>query len=120
MLELMIVITIILILLSLGAAKYQQSLVQSREAVLKQSLFVMREAINNYTRDNKFAPQSLDELVQAGYLRKVPIDPMTGHADWRVEYEREPLNPEKSTGISEVHSNSGSSSPFNGERYSDW
>ncbi len=120
LLELMIVITIILILLSLGASKYQQSLMRSREAVLKQDLFVMRQAIDSYTRDRKAAPQSLDELVTAGYLRKIPVDPMTGRADWRVEFEREPVSADQSTGIENVRSNSESTSPFEGTRYSEW
>ena len=121
MLELMIVITIILILLSLAAGNYQQSVVRAREAALKQDLFVLRQAIEQYTLDKQQAPQSLDELVSAGYLREVPLDPITRQKDWRVVYEDVLLSPEQTgTGITDVHSSSEKVSPFEGTPYSTW
>jgi prepilin-type N-terminal cleavage/methylation domain-containing protein len=77
LLELMIVMTIILILATMGAGRYEQSVQRAKEAALKQDLFVMRQAIEQYTLDKTTAPQSLDDLVTAGYLREIPTDPMT-------------------------------------------
>src|SRR5438309_12041624 len=82
LIELMIVITIILILIGMAAQRYDKSVQRAREATLKQDLWVMRQAIDNYTLDKQAAPQSLDDLVQAGYLRKVPVDQITGAKDW--------------------------------------
>src|SRR5277367_5661338 len=72
LIELMIVIAIIFILLGLAAGRYDMTIQRSREAVLKHDLQVLREAIDNYTLDKQAAPQSLDDLQQAGYLREVP------------------------------------------------
>ncbi len=121
LLELMIVIAIILILLGLAAGRYQRHLLSAREAALKQDLVVMRQAIEQYTLDKTAAPQSLDDLQSAGYLREVPTDPMTRKKDWRVEYENVVLSPEQTaTGISDVHSSSDSVSPSTNTPYSSW
>ncbi|HEV8384874.1 MAG TPA: prepilin-type N-terminal cleavage/methylation domain-containing protein [Candidatus Acidoferrales bacterium] len=122
LLEIMVVITIILILLSLAAGRYEQSVVRAREAALKQNLQVMRKAIDEYTLDKLAAPQSLDDLVSAGYLREVPVDPMTRKKDWIVDYETDVLfSPEQtSTGIANVHSASDKISPFEGTPYNSW
>ena len=122
LLEMMVVITIILILLSLATGRYQQSVLRAKEAALKQDLAVMRKAIDEYTLDKLAAPQSLEDLVSAGYLREVPVDPMTGKKDWLVDYETEVLfSPEQtSTGISNVHSASDRASPFEGTAYNSW
>ncbi len=122
LLEMMVVITIILILLSLATGRYQQSVVRAKEAALKQDLAVMRKAIDQYTLDKLGAPQSLDDLVSAGYLREVPLDPITGKKDWIVDYETDVLfSPEQtSTGISNVHSASDKVSPFEGTAYNSW
>ncbi len=120
-LELMVVITIIMILLALGAGRYEQSVVRAREAALKQDLWVMRQAIEQFTLDKQQAPQSLDDLVSAGYLREIPTDPMTRKKDWRGDYEDVLLSPEQSTtGITDVHSSSDKSSPFENTPYSSW
>src|SRR5258708_5034628 len=87
LIELMIVITIILILIGMAAQNYSKSVQRAREATLKQDLWVMRQAIDNYTMDKQAAPQSLEDLVQAGYLRKVPVDQITGAADWVPQYD---------------------------------
>src|ERR1700691_6713539 len=77
MMELMVVIAIILILIGMAAARYEQSVVRAREAVLKQDLQTMRSAIQQYTLDKQQAPQSLNDLVSAGYLSQIPVDPIT-------------------------------------------
>jgi general secretion pathway protein G len=121
MLELMVVIAIIMILLGLAAGKYQRSIMRSHEAVLKQDLRVMRDAIQQFTLDKEAAPQSLDDLVSAGYLRQVPRDPITDRADWVTVTEDVLLSPEQSTvGLSDVHSASNEISPFENTAYSTW
>jgi general secretion pathway protein G len=94
---------------------------RSKEAVLKQDLFVMRNAIEQFTMDKQAAPQSLDELVSAGYLRAVPKDPITDRADWRPIYDDLLLSAEQVvTGITDVKSSSELTSPFEGTPYSSW
>jgi len=119
--ELMIVITIILILIGMAAQRYEKSVQHAREATMKQDLWVMRQAIDNFTLDKQAAPQSLEDLVQAGYLRKVPADPMTGAADWVPQYDSVVLSPDQtSTGMVDVHSNSPRVSPFENTPYNEW
>jgi general secretion pathway protein G len=121
LIELMIVITIILILIGMAAQRYEKSVQHAREATMKQDLWVMRQAIDNYTLDKQAAPQSLEDLVQAGYLRKVPIDPMTGAADWAPQYDSVVLSPDQSsTGMVDVHSSSARVSPFENTPYNEW
>lgn len=121
MLELMIVITIILILLGMGVGQYQQSVLRAKESVLMQDLVVMRTAIDQYTIDKQVAPQSLEDLVAAGYLRAVPVDPLTKAADWRTETCDTLLSPDQTDiGICNVRSNAGGVSPFTGTAYSSW
>jgi len=118
---LMIVITIILILIGMAAQNYSKSVQRAREATLKQDLWVMRQAIDNYTMDKQAAPQSLEDLVQAGYLRKVPVDQITGAADWVPQYDSVVLSPDQSsTGMVDVHSNSPRVSPFESTPYNEW
>src|SRR5579872_6949338 len=76
LLELMVVIFIIMILASIAMPVYNQSVVQARESVLRSNLGTLRSVISQYTLDKQKAPQSLDELVTAGYLRQIPVDPM--------------------------------------------
>jgi general secretion pathway protein G len=121
LIELMIVITIILILIGMAAQRYEKSVQHAREATLKQDLWVMRQSIDNYTLDKQAAPQSLDDLAQSGYLRKVPTDPMTGAADWVPQYDSVVLSPDQtSTGMVDVHSNSNRLSPFENTPYNEW
>jgi len=121
LIELMIVIMIIMILVGIAAVQYQRSVQRAREATLKQDLQAMRQSINNYTLDKQAAPQSLEDLAQAGYLRKVPTDPMTGAADWVPQYDSVVLSPEQSsTGMVDIHSNSPQVSPFENTPYNEW
>ena len=78
----MIVISIIIILIGMAAGLYGRSILHAREAVLKKDLMTMREAIDSYTLDKQQAPQTLEDLVQGGYLRQVPVDPITQQNDW--------------------------------------
>jgi len=121
LIELMIVIAIIFILLGLAAGRYDMTIQRSREAVLKHDLQVMREAIDNFTLDKQAAPQSLDDLQQAGYLREVPVDPITQAKDWDAAFDNIVLSPEQvTTGMVDVHSHSSLTSRFDGTAYSTW
>ncbi len=121
LIELMIVITIILILLGIAAGRYDKSVQKANEAVLKHNLQTIRTSIDNYTLDKQAAPQSLDDLVQAGYLRSVPIDPITRAKDWVPQYDTVVLSPDQSsTGMVDVHSNSPRVSPFENTPYNEW
>src|SRR5580658_5148293 len=95
LIELMIVIFIILILLGMAAQRYDKTVMRSREAVLHHDLQVMREAIDNFTLDKQAAPQSLDDLQSAGYLREVPVDPMTQQKDWVPVFDNVVLSPDQ-------------------------
>jgi general secretion pathway protein G len=84
----MIVVAIILILISVAAPIYRTAVIRAREAVLRDNLFTMRQVIDEYTLDKQKAPQSLDDLVSAGYLREVPRDPFTGNnTTWQTVME---------------------------------
>src|ERR1700682_1206276 len=121
LIELMIVITIIFILLGLAAGRYDRSVVRAREATVKQDLQVMRQAIDNYTLDKQSAPQSIEALQEAGYLRIVPTDPMHQAKDWQPQFDEVVLSPDQTgTGMVDVHSNSERTSPFDGTPYKDW
>jgi len=78
LIELMIVISILLILITIAIPMYMNSILKARESVLRQDLFTMRQIIDQYTLDKQKAPQALDDLVSAGYLKKIPNDPFTG------------------------------------------
>jgi general secretion pathway protein G len=121
LIELMIVITIIFILIGIAVGRYDRSVVRAREATLRQDLMVMREAIDNYTLDKQAAPQSIEALQQAGYLRVVPTDPMTSARDWQPQFDEVVLSPDQTgTGMVDVHSASERVSPFDGTPYKEW
>ena len=122
LLELMIVITILGILVSIAVPQYQQNIRRARESVLRQNLFQLRTLISEYTLDKQKAPQSLEDLVQAGYLKQIPVDPTTGAADWTVEQEEDTISsPDQQDqgGIDDVHSSS-TQIGSNGTAYSTW
>jgi general secretion pathway protein G len=120
LLELMIVISMILILMSIALPIYNQSIVRSREAVLRQDLFQLRSLISQYTLDKQKAPQGLDDLVSGGYIKVVPKDPMTNEANWEVVQEDVLLSvDQQDPGIADVHSASNATSS-DGTAYSTW
>ena len=121
LIELMIVVSIIVILVGIAAMSYERVVQHSREAVLRTDLRTLRDAVDHYTLDKQAAPQSVDDLQQAGYLRDVPVDPMTHAKDWVPEFDSVVLSPEQtSTGMVNVHSNSNQVSPFDGTAYNTW
>jgi general secretion pathway protein G len=121
LLELMIVITIILVLIGMAAGRYDKSVLKANEAVLHHNLQTMRTSIDNYTLDKQAAPQSIEDLVQAGYLRSVPTDPITHAKDWVPQYDSVVLSPDQSsTGMVDVHSSSPRVSPFENTPYNEW
>jgi len=121
LIELMIVISIMLILVSIAVPSFTRAIVQSREAVLRQNLFTLRTLISQYTLDKQKAPQSLDDLIQAGYLKIIPIDPMTSQANWTVDQAESIMSPDQQDqgGIDDVHSSS-SQVGTNGTAYNTW
>jgi general secretion pathway protein G len=104
LIELMVVLSIMLILLSFAVPMYKQSILKARETCLKADLLELRHLIEEYTYDKKKAPQSLDELVQAGYLRRLPQDPITSKSDWDSAKEVDPVSEGVEIGISDIHS----------------
>ena len=121
LLEMMIVITIIMILAGIAIGRYERSILRSKEAVLKQDLFIMRNAIQQYTLDKEAGPASLDDLVAAKYLSGIPTDPITRAKDWHTDSEQILLDPQQTTpGITDVHSISEQVSPFENTPYNTW
>jgi general secretion pathway protein G len=123
LLELMIVITIIFILLSMAAIRYDRAVLRAREATLHSDLQVMRQAIDNYTMDKQAAPQSLEDLTNpsAPYLREIPTDPITHAKDWHLDYGDISLSPDQTgNGIIDVHSSAPQTSPIENTAYSSW
>jgi general secretion pathway protein G len=121
-LELMVVMTIVVILAGLAVPTYHVAVKHAREAVLKDDLFTMRKLIDEYTIDKQHAPQSLQDLVDSGYLRGgIPKDPFTGRDDsWRTDTEDQPLTPDQPPGIVDVHSGSEEISLDGETAYSSW
>jgi general secretion pathway protein G len=121
LLELMIVIMIIAILVGIAAPVYRSHVQHAREAVLKEDLYSLRQAIDQYTQDKNKAPQSLDELVSSHYMKAIPKDPITNSTEtWEVVQEdvNETLE-QTQTGITDVHSGSNATSS-DGTAYSTW
>jgi general secretion pathway protein G len=121
MLEMMVVISIMLILISIAVPAYNRSIIHARETVLRQDLFTLRSVIDQYTEDRQKAPQSLSDLISAGYLRQIPVDPMTNsNSTWQVVQEDILQSvDQQEPGISDVHSGSNATSS-EGTPYSDW
>ena len=120
-LELMIVMAIIAVLMAVALPIYTRAIQRSKESVLKNNLFTLRTVIDEYTYDKQKAPQTLQDLVSDGYLREVPMDPMTGSSDsWKIIQE-DPSNTvnQQQPGIYDVRSGSDKTS-LEGTPYSDW
>lgn len=121
MIELMLVILIISILMAIAAPIYTKSVIHAKESVLKQDLFTLREQIDNYTLDKEKAPQSLEDLVTAGYLKQLPKDPFTNSNEtWVPVTEDIAMSIDQTdTGITDVHSGSNLTAS-DGSAYSSW
>lgn len=120
LIEMMIVISLMLLLISVALPVYNRSVLSTKESVLRQDLFALRNVIDQYKMDKKKAPQTLDDLVTAGYFRKIPVDPMTHQADWVVKMEEQDnaVDPQE-LGIDDVNSASNQVST-QGTPYSEW
>jgi general secretion pathway protein G len=118
--ELLIVISLISILATIGLASYRNSVTATKEAILKTDLFRMRDAIDQYYADKGEYPATLDSLVSEGYLRKIPDDPFTRAADWQtLPAESNPSRPTAEPGVYDVKSAS-QDTALDGSRYADW
>lgn len=121
LIELLVVISIIVILASLGLVQYRNSVIRTREAVLKEDLFRMRDAIDQYYADKNKYPSTLEDLVSDGYLREIPIDPITQSKDtWQsINAEADVNDMSAIPGIYDVKSGS-EAAALDGTRYADW
>ena len=119
--ELMVVMSLIVTLSTIAVVQYKHSIVYAKEAVLKDDLFKMNEAIDQYYADKNQYPATLDDLVSSGYLRSVPTDPITGSATtWQtVPADPDPNNPLSIGGVYSVRSGS-EASAMDGTKYADW
>jgi len=120
LIEMMIVISLILILISIAVPAYNRAILRAKEATLRQDLFTLRDTIQQYTLDKQKAPQTLDDVKQAGYIRDIPIDPFTGEANWTLDMEDALLAvDQQEPGIWDVHSSSNLTG-MDGTAYSSW
>ena len=121
LIELMVVMSLIVILASIGLTLYTNSVIRAKESVLKEDLFRMRDAIDQYYADKGKYPATLDALVSEKYLRSIPTDPFTNSADtWRaVPSEPDPTNPTAEPGVYDVRSGS-EQVALDGTHYADW
>lgn len=122
LIELIIVITIIGILAAIAVPVMREAPIRAKEAALKENLFTIRSCIDQFYADRQTYPSSLEEMVSKGYMRKVPIDPITGQADWILVYAEEEVfegAEEEISGIIDVHSASNQTS-LDGTAYSEW
>ena len=121
LIELMIVMAIIGVLAVVAVPSFVGALKTAREAVLKEDLHVLRSAIDSYTMDKQKAPQSLEDLIQEGYLKTIPVDPITRSKDTWVTNTSDAMHSLDQTepGIDDVHSGS-TETGTNGQPYSSW
>jgi general secretion pathway protein G len=121
LIEIMVVISIVLILLAISIPNYKTSMVHAKETVLRQDLFTMRSMISQYTEDKDKAPQSLDDLITAGYMKQLPVDPFTRtSSDWQAVQDDGVYSlDQQQPGISDVHSSSNLTA-LDGTSYSQW
>ncbi|MDD5543478.1 MAG: prepilin-type N-terminal cleavage/methylation domain-containing protein [Acidobacteriia bacterium] len=121
LIELLIVVSIILILTTVVIPNYRASIIRAKEAVLKDDLYQLRSLIDQYTVDKQKAPQALDDLVTAGYIREIPKDPFTrSNQTWQVNFSDALSNVgQTESGIVDVHSGAPGTS-LDGTPYSSW
>jgi len=122
LIEILIVMTIIPILVSIAVPMYQKAILRAKESLLRSNLFTLRSMIDEYTYDKQKAPQSLDDLVSDGYLRQVPVDPITGSSTtWKITMEDATASVNQTEpGIWDVNSGSDKTSPLDGTAYAEW
>jgi general secretion pathway protein G len=104
LLELVMVMTIIVILAAVGVTSYQHIQLKARETILKTNIQTMRKLIDQYTADKEKLPQGLEDLVAGGYMRDIPIDPMTGQKDWVIDTGEDTVSRDGGSGMVDVHS----------------
>lgn len=104
LIELVVVISIILILATLVVPVFQTTMRNAKEVTLKDTLFKLRDSIDKYTLDKEEAPQSLEDLVKAQYIREVPVDPITNDKNWDIELEEQAVSRAGKKGIKNVFS----------------
>ena len=121
LIEMMIVMAIIVILIGIAVPYYQKSILRAKESVLRNNLFTVRQVIDEYSYDHQKAPQALADVVTDGYLRSIPIDPMTGtNQSWVVIMEDpNTAASQNEPGIFDVRSGSDKAS-LDGSKYADW
>lgn len=119
LLELMIAMFILIILLSVALPVYQNSVQQARETVLKENLWQIRRQIDQYASDKGRLPQSLEDLVKDGYLREIPVDPITEKAEWNLIMGEDKYSNEKKQGLTDVKSLA-EGEDSQGKRYEDY
>ncbi len=119
--ELMIAMFILIILLSVAVPVYQRTVQHAKETVLKENLWQMRRAIEQYTADKGKLPASLEDLVEAKYLREMPIDPIIERAEWDAKYGADPTSPDGDQGVVDVKSTAtgtdSEGNAYNGDSY---
>ena len=116
----MIVISILVILAMIAMATYQKTVLAAKEATLREDLFQMRKMIDQYYADKAKLPQSLDDLVSAGYMQDIPVDPMTQERDWQQEFGEDPGSTDSAQGLINVRSSSNDLDSDGSRRYSEW
>src|SRR5918999_5584499 len=119
LLVLMIVISVIIILAAITLPQYQKTIMHAREAVLKDDLRKMRSLIDQFAADKGRLPQSIDELVSEGYMRDIPVDPITGQKDWAPTMGEDPNSSDGGQGLTDIHSSSADTSS-EGTPYNEW
>jgi len=121
MIELLVVMTLVVILATMGMTQYRSSMIHAREATLKEDLFRMRDAIDQYYADKGQYPSTLEALVSDGYMRKMAEDPFTKSAStWQtIPAEPDPNNPTAEPGVYDVKSGS-EATALDGTKYAEW
>ena len=120
LIELMTVMMILAILVAIALPNYKASIVVAKETVLRENLFQIRKLLDQNNADKGSYPPSLEALVTEGYLRQMPLDPITGPSDWQIEYEdSKDVAPGQTPGVQDVTSASSATS-LSGKPYNEW
>ena len=120
LIEMMIVVCLIIILVSIAVPVYNRSILHAKEATLRQDLFTLRSVTSQYTLDKQKAPQTLEDLIPAGYIKVIPKDPFTNEPNWTTDQEDSIMAvDQQEPGIVDVHSSSNLTAS-DGTAYSSW